>query len=338
MATDLTCFNIAAIGASDVQDDLLGIKSIIDELHTEYEPRHITFHFYHWTSIPPGAGSPQQYIDSTIDWANMDYVIGAMWQKYGSSLESGMSGTEHEVNAILKLFETYSEPDLLFYFKEPTSHGLTTCDKDIVKINIFRTSLQKKALVNIYSNIEDLKQRVKKALRNKIESKLLRDQQPIKRKGVALPSNRRITVELIISSQLYGDKYTPVILLFKNPNGEEFVFDTRYSDPQSLANWIAKSMGLTVDENISINDILIPAFFNSIKKDTGVIQLWLGGIIISDSKELKTKSVNVALGKTYILDKEKNKIRFDPDNIPTSIQYPPPIIKRDANGQTELAF
>src|SRR5712671_1673867 len=118
MSIPLTAFRIAVIGPRDVTEDILAVRSVVDELTTEFEPRQIRLKYLHWSLLPPGAGAPQAYIDTEMTWGDLDFVVGAMWKTLGTPLAKSSSGTEHECNLILKHYGLHGQPSLMFFFKE----------------------------------------------------------------------------------------------------------------------------------------------------------------------------------------------------------------------------
>jgi hypothetical protein len=334
MSSDVTRFHVAGIGPSDVESDIRSLGEVVRKLADDFAVRNVDVQFHHWTGLAPGLGQPQQYIDKEIDWSQMDFVVGAMWQRYGSPLEDGHSGTEHEVNKVLDLFKAYKEPDLLFYFREDLSAQSASAGQRGCVLE-FMNRLRQKALVDSYSGAADFATKVERALRRKIEDRILAQTKPIQKHGGALPSNRRITIELIMSSEIRDGQVTPVILLLKNPKGEEFFFDTRHHTAQDIADWIANSMGQPATPGLSINDVLIPMFFDNIRKNTGIIQLWIGNIIQTDCKHLKIGTVKIALAKTH---KHDGKLGFDPKEMPQGIPYPRPKLQRENDGRSEITL
>ena len=96
MPSDVTRFHVTGIGPSDVQADVQSLERVVGKLAQEFSIRNVDLAFHHWTYLAPGLGEPQGYIDAQIDWSQMDFVVGAMWERYGTIMPDGVSGTEHE--------------------------------------------------------------------------------------------------------------------------------------------------------------------------------------------------------------------------------------------------
>jgi hypothetical protein len=331
MPTGTLNFHIVAIGPSDVQEELLSIEPVVAKLSREFLIKNVTLSFRHWTHLAPGAGSPQQYIDSSLKWEHVDFVIGAMWKRFGSSAEDADSGTEHECNEVLRLSRR-GHPDLLFYFRETPDVELSP---DYEKIRAFRSSLRKKALVGTYSDAKTFVEQVEMAIRTKLESKLLSQNQTRRRMG-RLPVNRSFTVELIIFAEFPNEGQTPTIVILKDCRDQFFVLDTRHSTGQNIADWIAQSMGFAVTEGMTLGDYLMKVNVQNIKNNTGILELWLGNIIYADHPTFKMKKLNIALGSTHMHEK---KLGWDPSKkkqIQIRLKKPQIIINKDDSKEIRL--
>ena len=331
MPTGTLNFHIVAIGPSDVQEELLSIDPVVAKLSREFLIRNITLSFRHWTHLPPGIGSPEQYIDSRLEWENVDFVIGAMWKKFGSSLNDADSGTEHECNEVLRLFKR-GQPDLLFYFRETSDVDLSP---DHEKIRAFRASLYKKALVGTYSDPKTFAEQVETAIRTKIESKLLSQNETQRRMG-RLPVNRSFTVELVIFAEFPNEGQTPTMVILKDCRNRFFVIDTRHSTGQDVADWIAQSMGFVVTEGMTLRDYLMKVNVQNIKENNGILQLWLGNIIYADHPTFKMKELKIGLASTHMHEKKLGWDMSKTKGIPILVKKPRIMINEDGSKRIML--
>ncbi len=332
MPTGTLNFHVAAIGPSDVQEELKLIESIVSKLSREFLARNVTLSFHHWRHLAPGIGSPQQYIDSNIQWEQIDFVIGAMWKKFGSPVEDADSGTEHECNEILKL-SARGQPDLLFYFRDTAD---TEPAADQLKIESFRKSLYKKALIGTYRDKNSFREQVETAIRSKVEGKLSTQNQVQRRIG-KLPVNRSFTVELIIFSEFPERGQTPTVIILKDCRGKYFVIDTRYSTGQSIADWMAQTMGFAVTEGMTLNEYLMQVNLKNIQANNGLLQLWLGNVIYADHPTFKMKKLKMLLCNTH---SHEGKLGWDlskgSKTIQISVMKPQIIVDRDGTKDITL--
>jgi len=330
MPSDTLNFHIAGIGPSDVQAEIKSIEGVVSKLSREFLTRNVTLSFHHWSLLAPGVGTPQGYIDGSINWERMDFVVGAMYKKFGSPVDDADSGTEHECNEILRLSQR-GQPDLLFYFRDRGSAK----DGDVAKIENFRRALYKKALVGTYGSKRDFIEQVEVAIRNKVNAKLSAQEQTQRRMG-RLPVNRSLSVEFVVFSEIPERGQTPVIIVLKDSRGRYFFLDTRYTTGQMLADWIAQSMGFAVTEGMTLMEYLMENNTNNIRANNGISQLWLGNIIFADYPNFKVRDLKIAIGKT---NTHEGKLGWDlKDGAKISLELPSPQIIVEPDGSKKLRF
>jgi hypothetical protein len=365
MPTHTLSFHIAVIGPSDTADDIIAVRNAVNQLTREFTIQGVTLLFHHWMDLAPGLGkSAQKYIDQNVCWADMDYVIGLLWRRFGTPAEGAASGTEHEYREIYRLFSARKQPDLLFYFRDvaPNDRG-----DDREQIEKFKREIQASALTGRYVSVDELQTRVRDDLRQKITAKLLLQNQYQRRIG-KLPPNRRITVEMIIFAEFPSEEVLiPVIVILKNFRGEEFDFDTRSMYPQELANWIASSMGFAATPGRTLRSYLdecnkrnyeavadsqkrtvqktdskkdpftmekVEASVKPSDKSLVITQFWLGNILFADHPGLKLKEFKIALG--HYTTKEKLKEGALKNSGRYSIHLPRPQIQNDNEGRKRI--
>lgn len=334
MPTHTLTFHVAVIGPSDTEADVEAVRQAITSLNAEFVNRKVTIAFHHWSDLPPGLGSSaQRYIDQSISWRDMDFVVGLLWQKFGTPVEDKLSGTEHEYRQVYDLFCKHQKPDVLFYFKSPTPGA---APDQILLVRNFKRDVRTNALTGSYDAANDLKERVLRHLREKVHQRLETNNQQQRRLG-DLPSNRALTVEMVIFSEFPNDNVcVPTIILLKNPRGEEFVFDTRHLNPQDLANWIAKSFGYAATEGRTLFDYLqqcnVNNFQEAFKRREERMpyfnQMWLGNILFCNHPDLRLKKFNICIGSnqghqivTDVAEKKKNVLMLEL-NKPQIINHP----------------
>ena len=324
----IICFRVAAIGPSDTENDVQAIRNAVRDLSEEFKHRHVSLSFHHWSELAPGLGAPQEYIDEHIHWNSVDFVVGLMASRFGRAGNSGESGTEHECRQIIGLHTKRKQPDLLFYFKTIDENAITDPD-EYKKVLAFRTELQVKGLTSQYRDTADLETIIKPALRAKIEGKL-RLQRVTQRRIGELPPNRTISVEMIVLSELKEDHVAPTILILKNARDELFVFDGRYMAAQDLIDWVVHSMGFTKSTGAPLGEILARSNIDNIKNNTGIIQLWMGNVLIMDHPGFEMKDIKILLGQTNVKD---GKLGFDLTKKEIRITRPVPKLVKDDTGK-----
>lgn len=332
MPTGTLTFHVAVIGPSDVQDEIKSVERVVSKLSREFLSRNVTLSFHHWSYLAPGIGTAQNYIDNNIQWENMDFVIGAMWKKFGSPVDDADSGTEHECNEILRL-SSRGQPDLLFYFRDTSG---TEPSSDALKIDSFRKALYQKALVGTYVKKKAFVEQVETAIRSKVESKLQSNAQTQRRIG-KLPANRTFSVEFIIFSESKEAGQTPTIVILKDCHEKFFVIDTRYSSSQNITDWIAQTMGFAVTEGLTLSKQLAQSNERNLKANNGILQHWLGNMNYADHPNFKLRELNICLGSTHV---HEGKLGWDLSNgkisVPWLLKKPEIIIEADGSKKLVL--
>lgn len=332
MPKTIICFRIAGIGPSDVEEDILSIREVVKDLNEEYSTRDVRVSFHHWTEIAQGLGAPQNYIDNQLNWASMDFVVGAMGQKFGTPVDDAGSGTEHECNEVMKLHKIYKRPDLLFYFKDAPSNMTIDADEN-EKVRQFRAQITEQGLVGTYKDSSDLKGTVKKALREKIEWKLGLQKAERRRIG-ELPPDRSISVEMLVSCELIEGHQTPTVAVLRNGKGEHFILDTRHMTAQHIADWISHSMGFAKTSGPTLNQYLLQANIDNLNNNTGVISQWVGNILIADYPGFPMDNIKIMLHEVHRDD--NGKIGFDRTQKGFTIYHVAPQMRQNADGKWDV--
>jgi hypothetical protein len=328
MPLPLTSFRVAAIGPDDVSDDLLALESVVAQLSRDFAARNIHVSFIHWHKLSPGIGSPQTYIDQSISWADLDFVVGAMAARFGSG------ATEYECRLILDLYRRYRQPDLLFYFRDCSS-ALPSNSPDIDRVNAFKASLNDTLLWRAYSRPDEFLDHARSALRDKIESKL-RLQEARDRFTGDFPPNRTILVEVITTSRLRDGVQSPVVIALKNGRGERFVIDTRFQSAQDVADWISQSMGFRASRDVSMRDLILQGARDAIANGEREFPMWYGDVVIEPHPQCKIDATLMQLSKPL----------FEADGTPNTVEKNGELrirhiharIGRDPEGKTCLVM
>lgn len=331
MPQTLVNFRVALIGPSDVADTHKALQQAVRELAQELLPRHVTIETIHWTGLSPGLGEPQKYIDKAIGWESMDFVIAVFDSQLGSSLPDGDSGTAHECREVMKAFVNRRAPDLLIFFSE---HGIASDVAGQAAMESFKQDISTKAFYGTYENVASLVAKAKSSLRSKIEEKLSIHRETHRRIG-ELPPDRSISVELIVLSELAENSVTPCIFLLKNARNEYFIFDTRYMHAQYVADWIAHSMGFTKTTGKPLRQVLEEVNKTNIQSNTGIIQLWLGDMLIMDHPSVPVNDIKIRIVQANIKD---GKFGFSFKEGKNTFSRPGPIMKKDANGKWSITL
>ncbi len=299
MPTDSTCFHVAVILPSDTTEEVEGARRAVSKLSDELSRKGVTLAFHHWSRLPPGIGEPQGYIDENIAWADVDFVVGFMRQKFGSPVADAASGTEHEVKIVLDQHAKTGSPELLFYFHSEATHGSQ-------EVSQFAAELRQKAVTGSYSSVAELENVLAEHIRLKVEKNAAPPTGVPKSFGT-LPANRRLTVEWMMGAQMReGESPIATIIVFKNGLGDEYIFDSREMfNMQGFCNWVFKSMGFDAKANDTLIPYLLQTNAENLKNRKPapapiqlLSQLWLGNMCYISHRKLGKVSLKLAICRT----------------------------------------
>jgi len=307
MATDTTCFHVAIIGPSDTAQEVAAANAAIFKLSSELSRQGITLASHHWSQLPPGLGEPQGYIDQNLAWADIDFVIGFMRERLGTPVSDAESGTVHEVEIIIDHHSKTGSPELLFYFQSQATENSS-------EIANFATRLRQNALTANYSTPLELETLILDHLRQKVLKASAPPSMGVPHTIGPLPANRRLTVEMMISSQVPPDDVPmPTIIVFKNGLGAEYIFDSREAtNMQAFCNWVSKSMGYDSSEGKTLFQYLVENNLHNVQAmatpaDPVVAQMWLGHIFLFVHKKFGQAILKLALAKPIVTAVDKDK-------------------------------
>ncbi len=334
MSIPLTAFRVVVIGPSDVTEVILGIRSVVDELTAEFEPRNIKLKFLHWSLLPPGIGEPQSYIDTEMSWSDLDFVIGAMWKTMGTPVADAVSGTEHECNLILKHYKLHRQPSMMFFFKHVDATTLKPDEIDeYEKVQHFRESISSKVVWKKYSDKDDLLKLVKPSLREKIEAKLSLQHERDRLTG-EYPPDRTLTVEVLLSARFEDGKQTPFVVLLRNGRGEQIAIDTRFQDIQDVANWIAQSMGFAASEGISLKNIVFGNAERAIHRGDDGFELLAGTLVVEAHPQCKIRDMHIQYWKELVSEDGSKNFKVEDQRV--MIKHRRPYLIRRHDGAWDL--
>ena len=307
MATDTTCFHVAIIGPSDTAQEVAAANSAIFKLSSELSKQGITLASHHWSQLPPGLGEPQGYIDRNLAWADVDYVIGFMRGRLGTPVSDAESGTVHEVEIVTNHHSKTGSPELLFYFQSQATEN----SPEVAK---FAAGLRQNALTASYSTPLELETLIADHLRQKVLKANAPPSMGLPHTIGPLPANRRLTVEMMISSQMPPDEVPmPTIIVFKNGLGAEYIFDAREAtNMQAFCNWVSKSMGYDSSGGKTLSQYLVEKNLSNVQAMTTsnepvVAQMWLGHIFLFVHKKFGQAMLKLVLAKPLITTVDKDK-------------------------------
>lgn len=145
MPTNTTIYKIFLASPSDVKEERLTVKKVVDEINLgSYATTGIKLELITWeTHTHPSIGIDAQDVINRQIADDYDIFIGIMWTKFGSPTERADSGTKEEFD---RAFDKYkANPggiEVLFYFKTTPPLSLKDFDLEgLVKVREFQSRL-----------------------------------------------------------------------------------------------------------------------------------------------------------------------------------------------------
>ena len=153
----------ALVSPSDVPGERRLAKEVIADLNTNLAmPFGFVLELRQWEDVYPSLHErgAQGHIDTKLNIAECDYVVGILWHRFGTPTPSGETGTEHEVKQAHALWQKHQRPHLMLYVNvEPYSPATTGDIDQWGKVLHFKQEFQSKGVVHVYSGAADFSKR-----------------------------------------------------------------------------------------------------------------------------------------------------------------------------------
>lgn len=163
MVSQTTKLNIFVASPGDVQPERDRLKIVVDELNNDVAGKlNLVLELITWqTHTYPGMGQDaQDVINKQIK--PTDIFIGIMWKRFGTPTKRAASGTVEEFQSARDLWEKNPRTHIMFYFnrKDVPIEDFT----QVGKVQAFRKSLSKSALIADYKGVKDFERKVRSHL------------------------------------------------------------------------------------------------------------------------------------------------------------------------------
>jgi SEFIR domain/Effector-associated domain 7 len=165
---------VVVASPSDVQTerDLLDI-TVIPELNRGIAKAYnLVLELCRWeTDAYPGfhLDGPQGLIDGILKIDECDILIGIFWKRFGTPIQSGATGTEHEFLTAYQAWQKKGSPEIMMYFKEKE---FTPTERDLEQMQgvfNFKNNLPKEGLYWKFKDERDFESLVRQHLTRVVE-------------------------------------------------------------------------------------------------------------------------------------------------------------------------
>lgn len=154
MSQNVTLYNLLISCPGDVKDEVTLIESAVNEFNELYaEPLGITITPRHWSksAYAQSGGKPQSLLNEQFV-NKCDAAVAIFWTKFGSPTDEYSSGTEEEIENMLK-----SGKQVFMYFSDKPLSPSQMNDDGYKKILAFREKYKERGLYFTYSSNEEFK-------------------------------------------------------------------------------------------------------------------------------------------------------------------------------------
>ena len=154
MPQNVTLYNLLVSCPGDVKEEITLIKSSVDEFNEYYaDTLGVTIKTRHWSksSYAQSGGKPQALLNEQfVD--KCDAAVAIFWTKFGSPTDEYGSGTEEEIERMLK-----SGKQVFMYFSDKPIPPSEMNSEGYKKVQAFREKYSDRGIYFTYSSNEEFK-------------------------------------------------------------------------------------------------------------------------------------------------------------------------------------
>lgn len=128
---------IVLASPSDLSDERMMIKKIVDELNPLYMQNDICIDLRMWENsvASMNADGPQGVIDLDLEIPHSDIFVCLYWRRVETIIAGeGIARTEHELNVALESYRKNRKPDIKVFFKTLELDNTTEDSKKLRKL------------------------------------------------------------------------------------------------------------------------------------------------------------------------------------------------------------
>lgn len=154
MPKNLLQYNMLISCTTEVSDEIEVIKECIEQFNrTLGSQKGIILNPKHWStdSYPESGGKPQALLNKQFV-LECDLAVGVFWTKFGTPTENYGSGTEEEIEELLKM-----DKQVFIYFSDVAKQPSQVNRDQYDKVLEFRKKYQEKGIYSTYSKKEDFR-------------------------------------------------------------------------------------------------------------------------------------------------------------------------------------
>jgi serine phosphatase RsbU (regulator of sigma subunit) len=175
MSERVAVLRVVVASPGDVQPERDAVPEVLEQLNRSIcRDRGIRLEAVRWeTDTYPGFHplGPQGLIDPILRVEDCDVLIGVFWKRFGSSVSTGETGTEHEICRALESWKIHGRPEIMVYFNRKSYTPKTKEETDQWgRVLEFREKFPEQGLLWQYKG----KTQFKELLRDHLSNYILR--------------------------------------------------------------------------------------------------------------------------------------------------------------------
>ena len=162
MKQELLNFNLFLASPSDVAEERVIVKEVVDELNIGFcfiNNCNISLITWEDKSIPEIGAEPQKIINSQLlNSYEIDILVGLFWHRIGSRTSTHISGTVEEISSLIEKNEIRkTDADIMIYFKSSAPNTLSEIDPEqLLSLREYKKEIGKIGLYREYNHLTEL--------------------------------------------------------------------------------------------------------------------------------------------------------------------------------------
>lgn len=155
---NVSLLRVVVASPSDVPEEREAVARVADELNRSIgRAYNLRVEINRWeTDAYPGfhVNGPQALIDPTLSIEECDVFVGIFWKRFGTAINGGVSGTEHEFQKAYESWKAQGTPHIMFYFNQ-CEHTPNSSDEQIQweRVREFQRSFPSEGLWWTYGEV-----------------------------------------------------------------------------------------------------------------------------------------------------------------------------------------
>lgn len=154
MAKNVTQYDLLISCPGDIKEEIQCIKDAVDQFNNYFSNSlRVSINTKHWSknSYPQSGGKPQALLNKQFIY-DCDAAVAIMWTRFGTPTDEYGSGTEEEIEIMLK-----DGKQVFMYFCDKPLPPSTMDSDEYKRVKVFRDKYKNRGIYSTYTSIDDFK-------------------------------------------------------------------------------------------------------------------------------------------------------------------------------------